>query len=99
MIMVDGTIKQRIRNKKGKHVGVMLAWKVDGNVRVGWSTCNINKDKYDKTLAERIAAVRGRCGTKVQPPKYAVAQIAAFTERANKYFNNPAPRKREKATA
>ncbi len=78
----------------------MLAVKDNGEIFVGWSVCNINKDRYDKILGEKIAVGRALYGdkSKVQPPRFAQKQLEKFKERAQFYFNNPNPKpKRETA--
>lgn len=96
--MVFNQIRQRIRDKHGKHVGLMVAIKLSNTlITVGWSVCN-KIDKYDKQLADKIAFNRAMYGSHTPAPRFAKPQIDKFSQRATFYFTNPNPKpKRAKA--
>lgn len=89
-------IRKKLYNADGKHVGVAIAYKIDGAIRIGWSVCN-RKDKYNKQMADKIARGRAAECSAVVPPKFVLDQLAQFATRAEKYFTNPNPKQREKA--
>ena len=43
---------QYIRDKNNRKVGVLLGYKdADGELMIGWSKCNIKRDKFNRDLA------------------------------------------------
>ena len=72
---------------KGRRVGVFAAYVSSENeIVVGWSKCNIKRDKFDKGLGQRIAL--GRAGLRIIakiPQKYE-PEVMMMVERAKKYF-------------
>lgn len=43
---------QYIRDKKNRKVGILLAYKdADGELMIGWSKCNMKRDRFNRDLA------------------------------------------------
>lgn len=85
-------VKLYDNRKRGKHVGIAVAVKVDGVIRIGWSVCN-PKDRYNKELADRIANGRAMMESATAPPRFVQEQLSNFANRATKYFDNPNPKR------
>lgn len=99
-------ISEYIKLDDNTKIGVMVAITDDVNHKfaVGWSACNLDKDKFDKTEAVRIAldraksALRGRDvfyfppkeGHKPQPkyPSHIKNNLSDFFDRASLYFQD-----------
>lgn len=52
-------IWQYVRDRKNRKVGVVVAYRTDNNIMLGWSLCN-KKDKFDKIIALNKASQRAR---------------------------------------
>ena len=86
-------LKEYIRNEKnGQPIGIIVAKKVDDDkVRIGFSLCN-PKDRFDKTLGEKIALSRAESERGYEFPRskryqdILMGRISDITRRAKRYF-------------
>lgn len=100
-------IKQYIFNKKNQRRGLLIGMAVPPELHtelfqekyvIGWSGCNLKKDRFDKTVATNIAAVRGEkaiahktfvwVSDNTQLPEYVRSALMNFEARCNKYFKS-----------
>ena len=81
-------IIQFVRNKKRQPVGVVVARKIDGYVRLGWSRCS-RQDRFNKNLGLELARGRtlGWVGN-YQIPHDVNKTLAVMKDRARKYFRS-----------
>lgn len=86
--------------KKGNHkkIGVLIAYKKNNKVYIGYSLCN-NKDTWDKDFAKELAIRRaGSWGEKKLPKSFPVPasiknDFNDFISRCNKYYKDePLPK-------
>jgi hypothetical protein len=83
-------ISQYVRDRRGQPRGVVVAKKVNGVVKVGWSYVNVNAgDEFNKNLAYKIAVGRTLKDTNATMPHDVKKTVCVFTPRANKYFHQP----------
>lgn len=77
--------------KVKEKAGLMLADKVDGKLRIGYSSVNTKKgDKFDKDFGLQIA--RGRMTKqRVLVKQYLLESVERFANRAKKYFRDAEP--------
>lgn len=79
-------IFEYVKNKKGVKVGVLVAVDADN---IGWSKCNIKKDKFDKNLGLRIAEGRALAGSNTLCPNAITNdKVVEFRNRAKRYFKS-----------
>lgn len=85
---MTGQIIRYTRNENGERNGCLVAGKVDGKVRIGYSLCHRN-DKFDKSVARNIAEARmektQKDYTTTLPPSM-IEEFKRFTVRCGKYF-------------
>jgi hypothetical protein len=91
--MIDRTLKQYVRDRKGNPRGIVVATVIDDEIRLGWSFVNTKAgDSFKKDLGLKIAlnrAVRGHSpGRTVQIPYSVNKVLHSMTYRANRYYNN-----------
>lgn len=88
-------LKQFVRAKDGRCVGVMVASVVDGQVRVGVSYARksyqqnptkVGGDRFDKFLGEELAVGRMVLGDVPNVPVRYYDQFVNFVGRINNYF-------------
>lgn len=79
------------RADTGEKIGIMLADKVEGKLRIGYSAVNYLKgDVFNKEFGLRIA--RGRMSKSRVLVKDKLAEtIVVFADRAKKYFQDAEP--------
>jgi len=85
-----------VRNSKGQPTGVILATKStrEGHkYHIGWASCNTKLDKFDKTLAIKIAVGRlASAEDQAIPyvshnmPHKVTKLITRFVDRCDRYF-------------
>jgi hypothetical protein len=76
---------QYVKDKNGQRTGVVVA--VDRDM-VGWSKCNIKKDKFNQDLAFVKAIGRAR-GISVPKPPVSVEPIfLKMVDRAQRYYKS-----------
>jgi len=85
---MDIHIGEYIKNNKGIKVGYLLGFKRFGEVLIGWSLYNKNKEKvpFDKYVAKAIAFVRASTFEDLKWPSSLHSKILKFNERCHKYF-------------
>lgn len=76
-------IFEYVRDKKRRKVGVVVA--LDANI-VGWSKCNIKKDRFIKDFGINIACGRAVINSKVKVPHTISPAFENMKERAKRYF-------------
>lgn len=54
-----------IRNAEGKKCGVVVAL---SRGRIGWSKCNLKKDRFNKAMGKKIAEGRANLSAKLTNP-------------------------------
>ena len=74
---------QYVYNKKNQRVGVVVAV---GKDRIGWSRCNLGKERFDRVRGIDIACGRAVVGSAVPVPHDIRGTMAFMAERANRYF-------------
>ena len=81
-------IFEYIRDKKNRKIGVLVA--LDGG-QIGWSKCNIKRDKFDKELGLRIATGRAEYGSfrADMPTDIRIVVEKHFYDRSMRYFKQP----------
>lgn len=80
-------IKQYIKDRKQNRVGVVLAFKEDNDVYIGWSRANINAgDRFNKDFGDMIAKNRAKTGSNKQIPHDFKPVIENIARRAKSYF-------------
>lgn len=72
-----------IKDNKGRRIGVLVSNQYNS---VGWSLCNIRKEKFDKEKGIEIARGREAKGTLTAIPMSIVEQVAEQLERSRRYF-------------
>jgi hypothetical protein len=76
-------IFEYVRNKKRQRIGVVVAL---DKTSIGWSACNIKKDRFDKELGLKIAM--GRAEHSVSPiPPHILPTFNYMVDRAYRYYN------------
>jgi hypothetical protein len=84
--MADKLVKY-VRSESGQAVGAVVAVCQDGEIRTGWSKCNMKMDRFDKDMAIKIATGRAVAGrNKVRPHSAVVNDLPLIAQRAQKYF-------------
>lgn len=83
------TIFEYIRRRKGGRVikvGMLVGFIHDNKIKVGWSKCNLMKDKFIQSTGFNMAVDRA-CGVNQTPtPKCIERQVRAFGARAVRYY-------------
>lgn len=79
-----------VDERNGERNGCLVASKIDGKVRVGYSKCH-RADEFDKHLARRMAT--GRMNNldtdySQEIPASMYKEFVRFTKRCNKYFKS-----------
>jgi hypothetical protein len=77
---------QYVKDKKGRRVGVVIGMMYKNQPVVGWSKCNIKKDRFDKEMGQTIACGRAIKGSRVKIPHCIIPYLAMMRNRASKYF-------------
>jgi hypothetical protein len=90
-------IYQRVRAKKDGNrirkdqiIGIMMADKIDGEIRIGWAAWNYNKHKYMFDFAFNLAKTRMEKGFGLSKgPAFKIRpDLARFLVRVRKYFKD-----------
>lgn len=82
-------ILEYLRDNKNNPIGCIVAVKKkNGSVSVHYSLCNVDKDKYNKSIALNIAFGRAYSDETLadNPPRIVFKKIDSFNERACRYF-------------
>ena len=83
----DATLMQFVRDRQGQPRGVVIAKKVNGTVRVGWSFSNKKAgDSFNKKRGIDIATGRVYTTTRSKIPNSVNKVIENMVERSTKYF-------------
>ncbi len=77
------------RHGKVQKIGVIMATEVEREIRIGWSKCNTDLDKFDSDRAQ-VIAVKRISGEEKMPktPDCIKRQIRQFAARSVRYFQN-----------
>lgn len=82
---------QFIRTNKGNPVGVVIAYKTDNKIYIGWSLCNTKVEKFDKQIGLYQATNRADLSENLSNlsvlPHSVRRTVGEMKERANRYFN------------
>lgn len=93
-------ISEYIKKKDGTKIGLMVATtdEFNGVFSIGWSVCNIKKDKFNKTAALNIALTRAKsslCGKDVfytedgpRFPSHIEESLRSFFHRTKTYYKD-----------
>ena len=88
--MTEAQIIRYTRNRKGERNGCLVASKIGGVVRIGYSKCH-NADEFDKHLGKRMAEGRMN-NTNVdytqEIPASMYEEFVRFTNRCSKFFKS-----------
>jgi actin-like ATPase involved in cell morphogenesis len=84
--MMNKTIIQYVRNRKGLRIGAIVATKSENGFNIGYSLCN-KKDRFNKEMALKIAFGRAEFEL-VSPeiPRDISKMLPEFIERCKKYY-------------
>jgi hypothetical protein len=84
---METILKQRVRNRKGLPVGVLVAKKMPrGNVRLGWSRCKAKADTFSFKAGLEIATFRAETNHNPPVPQSMQEEYVGFANRAIRYF-------------
>lgn len=90
--MIQSKIVQYIRDKKNNKTGLILAFKSNDKVHIGWSKVNTKLDIFDKEVAFDIAtgrAFKNFNDTELEIPVSLVDEIRWFCwNRVTRYFKD-----------
>ena len=79
-------IFQRIRDRKGRAKGVLVARRTSRNrFVIGWSLCD-NKDTFDLNHGILVAVGRAETNDKTPMPHTVAKDMPRFQNRATRYF-------------
>ena len=80
-------IKQFIRNRKNRKIGIFVAMRIPetGKVHAGFSLCN-KKDLFNKEFGENMALQRAVTSRVYQIPRTVLEHQDYFNNRVKRYF-------------
>lgn len=86
-------IRQYLKDKNNKKVGIILATADDEKVKIGFSKCNTKHDKFDKNRAIDIARIRAENYSDKLYDKYYVPFMVnevmpEFIDRCMRYYKD-----------
>lgn len=87
--MKDNSLVQFVRDRKGQPRGLVVATVIDNEIRIGWSFTNTKAgDRFDKTLAYKIALGRAETGQRgsVVTPHSVSKVVDSIMDRAVRYY-------------
>lgn len=88
---MNKAIFEYIRKREGgkvHKVGIIIGLNDNGTIRIGWSKCNMDIDKFDQLLGFQFAFNRAMKPDNVPTPHCIKTQIRRFGSRAVRYFKN-----------
>lgn len=83
--MKKSTIKQYVRDRKGRPIGVLVAVKNDVTVAFGWSLCH-KSDQFSKVKGTLIAENRANADKSISLPETLYTPMLSFIAKAGRYF-------------
>lgn len=83
---MEPSITQRII-RGNKRVGMMMAFKMEDDVKLGFSLCS-KQDKYNHALAKKICFARASSVKPVDVPPSIIGDLEAFACRCTRYFKD-----------
>jgi len=78
---------QYVRDRKRRRVGVMLARKVNDELKISFSLCNMKLDKFCKKRGLLIAQARLDKPKIRHVPQSVRHSLASFIDRAERYYH------------
>lgn len=80
-------LKYYLRDRHGRLTGLLLAFKKDDEVCIGWSKCKMKMDRFNKKVGLYIAAQRAfKKRDHKDFPNVVMEAMPIFLDRAKKYF-------------
>lgn len=84
---MQNTIYQRTRDRKNNPKGVLVAKKIRGSVRIGWSLANFKAgDKFNLQEGLKVAEARATGGEGEPIPNSIQDDYSDFVNRSVRYF-------------
>lgn len=74
---------QFIRDRHGKRIGVLVSNEYNS---IGWSLCNVRKERFDRDRGLAIARGRAILGSGTKVPLSIIETVGKFLERTRRYF-------------
>jgi len=88
-VMPPHVLVKHSKNKNGRKIGTVVAAKIDGTVRLGWSKCNTNVDSFDYVTGIQFAlmsAAYDPSNILASVPQSLQADYTEMKDRARRYF-------------